>query len=322
MRINFPIQFTPVYKDYLWGGSRLREELNKENTPRPCAESWEISPHEDGPSLVQGGPLDGRDLPSLVAENSKEILGTTAPHAHFPLLIKLIDAKEQLSVQVHPSHQTERRCGGQAKTEMWYMLAAAKDAYIHAGLKPGVTQAGFLSSQDKVETLLNRIDLQTGQAVYIPGGTIHAIGKGCLILEVQQNSNTTYRVYDWDRKDANGASRALHIEKALQVIDWDAPTVEPLTFQPASLPGIGECEAMVSSPFFKIHKFALRDPRVLQTDGTTFFAVFVEHGQLTVSAADQSVDLRRGSSCLVPAAARDVQFHPEHAETRVLLISA
>ena len=207
----------PAFKDYLWGGNKLQEKYGKKTDITPCAESWELSFHEDGQTRLS----DGRLLSDAV---TPEALGSNVTDFEsFPLLIKFIDAKDNLSVQVHPSDEYAlKNEGSYGKTEMWYIVDAEEGAGIYLGFKRDVTRDECEASiqNNTLTDLLNFYEVKTGESYFIPSGTVHAIGKGCLIAEIQQNSNLTYRVYDYARKDKNGNQRELHIQKALEVLNF------------------------------------------------------------------------------------------------------
>lgn len=210
-------RLTPVLKDYIWGGTLLKEMFGRENGGKRIAESWEVSVHPDGMSGYAGGTLANylTLYPYSVDINGNE----------FPVLIKYIDAKENLSVQVHPDDEYAKRVeGDNGKTEMWYVVKADEKAGIYCGFKRDVTKLEFQKSIEDgtVEDLLNFIPVKAGDCYLIEAGTVHAIGAGCLICEIQQSSNVTYRVYDYNRRDASGNLRPLHIEKALEVINFKA----------------------------------------------------------------------------------------------------
>lgn len=211
------IKLTPVLKSYLWGGYRLKELFGRENGDEKIAESWEVSVHPDGPSGYAGGTLA-----QYLKENPNAVDGAGNP---FPVLVKYIDAKQNLSVQVHPDDEYARRVEhDNGKTEAWYIVQAESGAGIYCGFKRDTDREEFLKKvrEGTVEELLNFIPVREGDCFLIKAGTVHAIGTGCVICEVQQSSNVTYRVYDYNRKDALGKLRPLHIEKAADVIDFKA----------------------------------------------------------------------------------------------------
>ncbi|MCL2105368.1 MAG: class I mannose-6-phosphate isomerase, partial [Kiritimatiellaeota bacterium] len=234
-----PLLFKPVYKDYLWGGNRLPPLYARAGAPERCAESWEIAAHKDGDSIVQRGPLSGRTLSDLTALYGAALVGTRAPDPlRFPLLFKLIDAREKLSVQVHPSNANAELTNGEPKTEMWYLLdptmevrtselqnGSTSPPSLYAGFCPGTTPDALREAvgNSTADHFLITHRATPGGTLFIPGGLVHAIGEGCLIYEVQQNSNTTFRLYDWDRIGGQGKPRRLHIEQCFKSIDWTLP---------------------------------------------------------------------------------------------------
>jgi len=291
-----PLTFKPVYKDYLWGGDSLATCYQRPGTPHPCAESWEISGLSEGASIVSNGQHAGRSLPELVSEFGVALLGTKAPDPRrFPLLFKLIDARDRLSIQVHPNNANAACTRGEPKTEMWYVLNRAPNAMIYAGLRKGTTPGALRTAlaTGTAGDCLNHAPVKPGDAIFIPGGLVHAIGEGCLIYEVQQSSNTTYRLYDWDRKGPDGQPRPLHIEESFKTIDWD------LTSSPKASPETGP---LVACDYFHVRKLAVAGSHTIPQDGTTFAALFVEDGRATVEAGGETVPLASGTSCLIPAA--------------------
>ena len=302
----YPFLFRHVYRDYLWGGDRIARRFGRADAPARCAESWEISPHPDGPSIVANGPLAGRDLQSLADEFGEALLGSAVEGTRFPLLMKLIDAKQKLSVQVHPADDNAAVVGGEAKTEMWYVLDAEPGAKIYCGLRdcPGPRTLRDALAAHRVPGLLVAHDSEVGAAMFVPGGTVHAIGDGNLVYEVQQNSNTTYRVFDWDRVDAEGRSRELHVDKAVAVIDWRASQTGFLRPVAESDSAAGNRrERILRSDFFELHSTRLQAAEEVVLDGLTFHALFVLDGAARLSwpGMDSPIDLPLGTSCLVPA---------------------
>ncbi len=319
----YPLRFMPVYKDYLWGGQLIPQKYHRQAPPGVYAESWEISDRLDGMGVACNGPLAGATFRSLVQRFGQELMGTKSTTPAFPLLIKLIDAREKLSVQVHPDDESARKFGGEAKTEMWYVLDAQPGSALYCGLKPGVDRAKLEQAirTRTVESLLNRIPVQAGDAVYVPGGRVHAIDAGCLIFEVQQNSNTTYRVYDWGRVGADGKPRPLHIAEALRVINWNdagSPKV-----QPTQLVAQGETrvERLINSPYFRVERYTLADPCNCHGDGSSFRIFFVMSGTLQLTLDGHEEVLTPGSSCLVPAAVADCPLDPVDGPVSLLRIT-
>ena len=225
-----PFQLRPVFKSYLWGGDRLKRDFHKQWEQYPLAESWELCCHRDGENLAADGPLAGQPLSRILREQGGGVLlgsrfpADKDPVKDFPLMMKLIDAKDRLSVQVHPDDRYAReREGQQGKTEAWYILDAQPGAAIYYGFDRPITREDFARSiqaaggKDSLTQLLHRQPVRPGQVYLIPAGTVHAIGAGILVAELQQSSNLTYRVYDYGRRDAQGNLRQLHIDKALEV---------------------------------------------------------------------------------------------------------
>ncbi len=316
----YPLTFAPAYKDYLWGGDRIPTLFNRDDPPGIYAESWEVSDRPEGMSVVDQGPLAGRSLAALVAEYGEALVGRGRKADTFPLLIKIIDARQVLSIQVHPNDETAAKFGGEAKSEMWYLLDAGEGACVYSGFKPGVDAAKFRAALDDgtLESLVQRIPVQTGSAVYTPGGRIHAIGAGCLILEVQQNSNTTYRLYDFGRVGADGKPRELHIEQALNVIDW-GNTGDPLC-KPAELPAAegNRREEVLNTPYFRMERLLLAGEQPMTLGGGSFVGLFVARGGLRVDWEGQSLLFGPGRSVLLPASVGAVVLAPEGEGTELL----
>lgn len=226
--LSAPLTFASRFKDYMWGGRRLADLLGRDLPDGVVAESWEVSGHASEPSIVNRGPLLGRDLPGLVAEYGVSLLGTrgreAAERGVFPLLVKLLDATHALSVQVHPGNEyaAAHNLGEPGKTEIWYVLHAEKGACIIHGLQAGTDRAALRRAvaRGTVPDCLNRVPVSPGDAIFVPAGTVHGILSGIVLVEIQQCSDTTYRIHDWDRPGPDGRPRQLHVERALDVIDF------------------------------------------------------------------------------------------------------
>jgi len=223
-----PLTFTPHLKDYLWGGRELERLFGRELPEGVTAESWEISGHQAGVSVVDSGPLAGRDLPGLVAEYGVGLVGRRGSQAvargEFPLLVKLLDASHALSVQVHPddAYAAAHGLDERGKTEMWYILHAEPGSRIIHGLKRGTDRVTFRRAvaEDRVQDLLNRVRVRPGDAILVPAGTVHGILSGIVLVEIQQSSDTTFRVYDWERVGPDGQPRELHVDPAMAAIHF------------------------------------------------------------------------------------------------------
>ena len=225
----YPLLLKPPVKDYLWGGTKLKEEYNLKSEKEIAAEGWMLSCHKDGSGIVMNGEMTGKTLTKVLEIWGKEAIGKNAEKfAYFPLLIKLIDAKQKLSIQVHPNDEYALKNEGEyGKTEMWYVVDCEEGAQLIYGFKCEVTKEEFKQriKDNTLTEICNFVPVKKGDIFFIDAGTLHAIGEGILIAEVQQNSNTTYRVSDYGRLGADGKPRELHIEKALDVTELKTPTV-------------------------------------------------------------------------------------------------
>ena len=272
----------PAYKDYLWGGERLKEEYGKKTEISPLAESWELSFHKDGLTKI----ADGRTLAEVITDKEKGENCKRFPF--FPVLIKFIDAKDNLSVQVHPSDEyalkNENSFG---KTEMWYIADAEDNAGIYLGFRREVTKDQVINAikDNSLIDLLNFYKVKKGESYFIPAGTVHAIGKGCVIYEIQQNSNLTYRVYDYGRKDKSGRERELHIDKALKVMNLKQFT--PITFADC----LGKCE------YFTVQGYEISGEKELKADEKSFRCVTCVSGNGEINGET----MRQGDSYFIPA---------------------
>lgn len=282
-----PIAFVPLFMERIWGGRLLAERYGKPLPPgEVVGESWEVVDRPEAQSVVAGGTHDGRTLNDLWTSERDAVFGPRAAGlgARFPVLIKLLDAQDTLSVQVHPPTHLAAQLGGEPKSELWYLAAANEHAHLYAGLKAGVTREGFtaaLEAGEDVSAMLHRIDATEGDALFIPSGRVHAIGGGCLIMEIQQNSDTTYRVFDFNRPDLDGELRQLHVPQSMASIDWG--DVEP------ALDGTDD-GPIVDNEFFAVTRYALSGPSVLTAPGEcAIIAVVdgeVECGDATFAPGD------------------------------------
>ena len=310
----YPLTFQPVYQDYIWGGQKLHTAFNRDLDGPVIAESWEITDREDGMSVVDQGPATGKSLQDLVELMGSDLLGTQVVSERFPLLIKILDANQVLSVQVHPNDETAIKFGGEAKTEMWYVLDAEPDAKVYCGLDPETDEASFIQAikDQTLDQILTTIPVKKGDAIFVPGGRVHAIDAGCLLLEVQQNSNTTYRIYDWGRLGADGNPRDLHIEQSLQVIEWD--DVESAVLSPGRLNA--HLEEIISCPYFTMQRFNLSGSKTYENDGSSFHSLFAVNGDITVN----DVPVPKGRSVLLPAALSEYTIRSAISGTEVIRV--
>lgn len=297
----YPLTFAPVLKDYMWGGRNLETILGRDlPAEKDIAESWEIAAHPNGDVTVANGRLKGTSLAKLFADYGEALVGRHAAWAsergRFPLLVKLLDAQRKLSVQVHPDDEFALTHEGNelGKSEMWVVLHAAPDAAIILGVKPATTRETFRDAirQGNLEEWLHYLPLQAGDFICVPAGSLHAILGGLLIAEIQQNSDTTYRVYDWNRTDAAGNSRPLHVDKALDVINFDQVTPELATARfLGEAEGIGRWE-LCRTPYFVVERVAMAagatwegtgNGMTLEIWGTVAGAASIEGGSETLA---------------------------------------
>ena len=271
----------PAFKDYIWGGSKLKTEFHKNVDLDRVAESWELAAHKDGTSGFDGETFSLADL----FENHRELIGTNAEKfERFPMIIKLIDAKNNLSVQVHPSDEYAlKNENSYGKTEMWYVVEAEEGAGLYVGFNRDVTEAEFraLIAENRLQEVLNFIPVKPGEWFCIEAGTVHAIGKGVVIAEVQQNSNLTYRLYDYGRVGADGKPRELHVEKGVKVSKLTAYVPDKRT----------SCE------YFSCESIALSGSRTFTADKTSFVALVIMDGSLSVAGREY----QKGDTVFVPA---------------------
>jgi mannose-6-phosphate isomerase len=294
----------------IWGGRKLAELFGKDlPTAKRIGESWEVVDRPEAQSVVLHGPLKGKTLHELWMEHRSSIFGEVPDAPRFPLLIKLLDAHETLSLQVHPPEQVTRKLNSEAKTEFWYVAAADPGAELLLGFCKPQTRDQFENAV-RVGTAadyVQRIPVKAGDAAFLPAGRLHAVSAGNLLIEIQQNSDTTYRVFDWNRVDDKGKPRQLHIEQALQCIDFN--DVGPKLAE-------SQGELLVRHKLFEVQKWNLTASRDISSEGR--FAIVC---CLTGSLRCGDADLSPGEFCLVPASLQDQQLQPRRKETSLLRIT-
>lgn len=295
MDLMQPMRLLPAFKDYLWGGRRLVTDFNKKCDFDKVAESWELSTHKDGSSIISGGDFDGMLFRDYVEKYRESVLGKNAlAFDFFPILIKFIDAKDNLSVQVHPDDEYARRVEGEyGKTEMWYILDCDEGASLYYGMNRKIDKAEFLEmiENNTICEVLNRVPVKKGDVFFIEAGTVHAIGSGIVICEIQQNSNTTYRVYDYDRRDKNGNPRELHIAKAADVA----------RLEPNEKKDFGSGDILAKCKYFTVKKAKVAGDVCFKFDDSCFKSIIVTDGTGTLSIGDYTLPLRKGDSIFIPA---------------------
>jgi len=312
----YPLRFQPIFRRYLWGGRRLGDDLNRPiGEGDDYAESWEVADHGDDQSVVACGPLAGVMLHDLVRDQGPSLLGRHHPQRQFPLLLKFLDAQRNLSVQVHPNDELARRLDPPdlGKTEAWIILARQPGAKIYAGWKRGFDRQAIEReiTRGTVELCLHQFEPQVGGCVLLPAGVVHAIGAGLLIAEIQQASDTTYRVYDWNRLGKDGRPRELHIDEAIEAIDFETGPVTPQTPQPTDDPG---CQRMASCDKFVLDRWQIDAPRSIGGDERCHILTVIDGAVVAVNdPADQP--LVKGETWLVPASLGPLLITPQGEAT-------
>lgn len=300
----YPLLLKPAVKDYLWGGTRLKTEYKYECDTDIAAEAWVLSCHKDGASTVVNGEMQGKTLNEVLSVWGEKALGKKAEKfPYFPLLIKLIDAKDKLSVQVHPDDKYALENEGEfGKTEMWYVVDCDEGAELIYGFKEDITKEEFEAKikDNTLTEVCNFVPVHKGDVFFIGAGTLHAIGKGILIAEVQQNSNTTYRVSDYGRLGADGKPRPLHIEKAVDVTVCSKPKMPYGQVGNTEKLGNSVKRELASCEFFSSYKLDLNgDYELFEND--SFVSVLCLDGNATVSFEDGNFEINKGDSIFIPA---------------------
>jgi mannose-6-phosphate isomerase len=307
----YPLRFEPILRQYLWGGRRLETVLGKTlGSGDKYAESWEVVDHGDDQSVVRFGPLAGKTLRELVKDHGPSLFGRHDPQARFPLLFKFLDAQRDLSVQVHPNDDQAARLDPPdlGKTEAWVILDAQPGSKIYCGLKPGVDRSDLADAvaQGTTESCLHQIHPAVGDCLFIPAGTVHALGAGLLVAEIQQASDTTFRLFDWNRVGDDGKPRPLHIDEALRVIEFDAGPVNCQQPVPTEDPARSE---LVRCEKFVLDRWSIDKPVALP-DVSSFHLLAVLSGSIAVEQDAADRPLAMGSSLLIPASAAGLSMIP------------
>lgn len=326
MMKNTPFMLRPAGKDYLWGGNRLNDDFSKNISMDPLAETWECSTHPDGPSYVASGIDNGkilteviREHPSFLGTHPTEIL--TKNHlskGQLPILIKLIDAKKDLSIQVHPDDEYAMKYenGQLGKTEMWYVLDATKDASLIYGLKRDTNSESIKRAikSGTLEKYLQKVHIQQNDVFFIESGTIHAIGAGALIAEIQESSNLTYRLYDYNRIDKSGKMRTLHINKSLAVADLHASSEPVQPMRVLKYTRGGASEFLCRCKYFQVERLLLNTERIremytLQSDNISFITLLCIDGCGVMIFDNESLPFFKGDCIFIPANSVPVRLH-------------
>jgi len=318
----YPLRFQPVFRRYIWGERRLKTVLNKPiGEGDDYAESWEVVDRGGDQSVVSHGPLAGKTLHEIVTHHGQELFGRHAPQRQFPLLFKLLDCNRNLSVQVHPNDDQAAKLDPPdlGKTEAWVILDAAPGSVIYAGLKQGFNLRAVKreAAAGRIDLCLHKFEPKPGDCVFIPAGTVHALGEGLLVAEIQQASDTTFRLFDWNRLGTDGQPRPLHVAESLAVIDYERGPVGPQEPQPLKSAAENETiERLVECDKFILDRRKLTGPITIGGDDR-FHIVYLVSGELTIDADAAGQPLTLGETVLLPAAAGEVQLQPS-GETSVL----
>lgn len=304
------LKFIPIYKERIWGGSKISQKFDRKNIISNCGESWEISGIDNESSVVSEGIFKGKNLNELLRLYKTEIVGNLE-YEKFPLLIKLLDAKDDLSIQVHPNDTIAKKYNSLGKTEMWHILDAEKGAYLYLGFKKGVDKKKL---EDYIENgnildILNKVPVKKWDTFFIPAGLVHGIGKGIMLLEIQQTSDITYRIYDFNRLDNNGNARELHIQQSLESID--------LAIDPEKCKIVKNEGELVSCKYFTTEKVILNKGKTLQfKDLKSFFILACIEGKLILN---NKVFIKEGVTVLIPKSFSNLDILSEN-DSQFLLV--
>jgi len=312
----YPLKFQPILKDKIWGGQKLHQILHKPTTSKNAGESWEISDVEGDTSVVANGALQGSSLNYLLETHTSDLLGEKNFRqfgTKFPLLIKFIDAKEDLSVQLHPNDQLAKaRHNSFGKTEMWYVVQADPESNLIVGFNQEMTQEFYLKHlEDKtLQSILNFDTVKAGDAYFIEVGRIHAIGAGVLLAEIQQTSDITYRVYDWDRVDSEGNERELHNDIALEAFDFDMPDNFRVNYTKDS----DSPTELVSCPYFTTNVFKVNDTILKENTHDSFMIYMCVEGKAQIEVDGNQTEISMGETVLIPACIKRFSISANHAK--------
>jgi mannose-6-phosphate isomerase len=314
----YPLTFQPIFKQRVWGGRELERLYHKPLPPGvPIGESWEITDRPGDVSVITNGPLAGKDLRWLMENHAAGLLGGAKPQrGRFPLLIKILDAQDKLSLQVHPPAARAAELGGEPKTEIWYIAEAAPGAELYVGLKRGVTRAEFERKikAGTVAECFHRVSVRPTDAMFLPSGRVHALGAGLVIFEIQQNSDTTYRVFDWNRLGLDGKPRELHVPQSLASINFN-------DFEPSLLPqafvrqGAQLVRPLVSDPLFTVEAHQADPGTSVPLQPSKMQIIALLAGQIQVGSGQETLVLAPGQFCLVPASLTQVALQAETPAT-------
>lgn len=315
----YPLKFKPVFKDKIWGGDKIRTRLGLDFSPLPnCGEAWVLSGVPGCQTVVSQGFLAGNELNEVLEIYMDDLVGEKAYEQYgneFPILVKFIDAHEWLSIQVHPDDRlAAQRNTGRGKTEMWYILDAEPGAQLISGFNREMDRELYqkMADRNQFREMMNFAEVSAGDVFYMPAGRVHALGPGILLAEIQQTSDTTYRVYDWDRTDASGKSRELHTEEALDAFDFNYhPDVRQ---RETTIPG--QSRTLVTSPYFTTRLLPMNRPVERDYSETDSFVILLAgEGAASIAVDGNRYPIGKGEVILLPAITNRVEFNPEGAVT-------
>lgn len=302
----YPMKLEPAYKDYLWGGNHMKQLYHKENNLAVTAESWELSCHPDGCSRIVNGAYASEDLKTVLQDHPEFVAEDFSAQQAFPILIKFIDAAKDLSVQVHPSDATaDPAQGEQGKAEMWYVVKCEPQSYIYYGLNQEVSQERLVrrAEDGSICKILNKVPVHEGDIFFIHPGTIHALGKGIIIAEIQQNSNTTFRVFDYGRKDAQGHLRPLHVKRASEVVDYQPVIPDQAGENNQMHTNAYDFARIFTCDYFKVARVRCWSEISLNCTTDSFHSIVVISGAGLLHYHDVGYPLQAGDSYYIPAGA-------------------
>lgn len=309
-----PMKLRPCYKEYLWGGTKLKHDFGKRDGPPVIAESWELACHPDGSSVIAQGQYEGKRLQEIIEAAPAIMLGSACDTGKLPILVKLIDAEKDLSIQVHPSDQTAiAENGEQGKAEMWYIVDCKPHSSIYYGFSERISETELIerAHSGTICEVLNRAPVSKGSVFYILPGMIHAIGAGIIVAEIQQNSNTTFRIYDYNRRDAAGNQRILHLERASKVLDYEPILPENCRVNSGvSFPEY-TMKLMFSCRYFKAYCLNVRTTARLCCDGISFQHLLCVEGSGGIDFGGKTYSLSKGESYFLPAAMGEYEIRGE-----------
>lgn len=321
MSALYPLKFKTIFKDKIWGGNKIKSILGKDYSPLSnCGETWEISGVKGNESVVKDGPLEGRDLPSLINEYKSKLVGDRVFKKfgnEFPLLIKFLDANDDLSIQVHPNDElAKKRHNSFGKTEMWYIFQADEGATLNTGFNKQVDERTYLKhlKENSLDEILNFEKANVGDVFFLPAGRVHYIGKGICLAEIQQTSDITYRIYDFDRVDDKGNKRELHTENALAAIDYNYYKDYKTQYEPK----LNDCVRLVSCPYFSTNLIHFEKEVKRKYTGLDSFVIYIcLEGEVHLEYERGSVDFKKGDCILLPAEIKEILLIPT-GESKIL----